>query len=113
MSVFGKMCAEKQVLTVNGVTALNDRINHFCYGMFQIIYPGAIPFSFTEFEKKVTPAVKKKLLTLCRNMYSGLMCDKQAYQGLDPTEKRRIQTALSVSAEAKMSELSMIVCVLH
>ena len=100
VSVFGKMCAEKQVLTVNGVTALNDRINHFCYGLFQIIYPGAIPFSFTEFEKKVTPAVKKKLLTLCRNMYSGVMCDKQAYQGLDPTEKRRIQTALAVSTEA-------------
>ena len=100
VSLFGRMCAEKVILTVNGVTRLNDRINHACYRLFQNIYPGAVPFSFTEFEKKVTPAVRKKLLTLCRNMYSGLMCDKQAYQGLDPTEKRRIQTALSVSAEA-------------
>ena len=99
VSQFGKMCAEKLVLTVNGVTLLNNRINPACYDLFQSVYPGAIPFSFTEFEKKVTPAVKKKLLSLCRNMYNGVMCDKQAYQGLDPTEKRRIQTALAVSSE--------------
>ena len=100
VSQFGKMCAERLVLTVNGVTVLNDRINHACYDLFQSVYSGAIPFSFTEFEKKATPAVKKKLLSLCRNMYNGVMCDKQAYQGLDPTEKRRIQTALSVSSDA-------------
>ena len=100
VSQFGKMCAERLVVTVNGVTVLSDRINHACYDLFQSVYPGAIPFSFTEFEKKATPAVKKKLLSLCRNMYNGVMCDKQAYQGIDPTEKRRIQTALAVSSEA-------------
>lgn len=100
VSQFGKMCAEKLVLTVDGVTLLNNRINSACYELFQSVYPDAIPFSFTEFEKKATPAVKKKLLSLCRNMYNGVMCDKQAYQGLDPTEKRRIQTALSVSSDA-------------
>lgn len=42
--------------------------------------------------------MKKALLSMCRNMIAGTMCNKQSYQGLDPTEKRRIVTALYTKA---------------
>ena len=37
---------------------------------------------------------------MCRNMFTGTMCNKQSYQGLDPTEKRRIITALHTTTTA-------------
>ena len=43
---------------------------------------------------------KKALLSMCRNMIAGTMCNKQSYQGLDPTEKRRIVTALHTQTPA-------------
>lgn len=97
-SDFTKMISEKNILTAKGMTKYAGRINQVCFDKFKAIYPSVVPFSITEFEKKPTPAAKKVLLALCRNMFSGVMCNKQAYQGLDPTDKRRIQTALSTTA---------------
>ena len=91
---FTRMTGEKKILTDKGIEALTGRINQYCYDKFKKCYPNIIPFSFTEFEKKATPSAKKTLLSMCRNMFTGTMCNKQSYQGLDPTEKRRIVTAL-------------------
>lgn len=99
-SDFTKMISEKNIMTAKGMTKYTGRINQICLEKFKAVYPSVVPFSITEFEKKPTPAAKKVLLSLCRNMYSGVMCNKQAYQGLDPTEKRRIQTALSTTTDA-------------
>ncbi len=93
-SEFTRMTGEKKILTENGIETLNGRINQHCYDKFKKCYPNTIPFSFTEFEKKATPTAKKTLLSMCRSMFTGTMCNKQSYQGLDPTEKRRIVTAL-------------------
>ena len=93
-SEFTRMTSEKRILTDKGVETLNTRINQHCYDKFKKCYPNIIPFSFTEFEKKATPTAKKALLSMCRNMFAGTMCNKQSYQGIDPTEKRRIVTAL-------------------
>lgn len=93
-SEFTRMTGEKKILTENGIETLTGRINQHCYDKFKKCYPNTIPFSFTEFEKKATPTAKKTLLSMCRSMFTGTMCNKQSYQGLDPTEKRRIVTAL-------------------
>lgn len=93
-SEFTRMTGEKKILTDKGIEALTGRINQYCYDKFKKCYPNIIPFSFTEFEKKATPTAKKTLLSMCRSMFTGTMCNKQSYQGLDPTEKRRIVTAL-------------------
>ena len=99
-SEFTRMVSEKKVLTDNGIETLTGRINQYCYDKFNKCYPDIIPFSFTEFEKKPTPMAKKALLSMCRNMIAGTMCNKQSYQGLDPTEKRRIVTALHTQTTA-------------
>lgn len=96
-SEFARMEGERNVLTDNGIESLSCKINEYCYSKFKECYPDTIPFSITEFEKKATPSAKKVFLSLCRNMFSGAMCNKQSYQGLDPTEKRRIMTALSTA----------------
>ena len=93
-SEFTRMTGEKKILTENGIETLTGRINQHCYDKFKKCYPNTIPFSFTEFEKKAPPTAKKTLLSMCRSMFTGTMCNKQSYQGLDPTEKRRIVTAL-------------------
>lgn len=93
-SEFNRMAGEKKILTDKGIETLSGRINQYCFDKFNKCYPKVIPFSFTEFEKKATPTAKKTLLSMCRNMFTGTMCNKQSYQGLDPTEKRRIVTAL-------------------
>ena len=97
---FTRMTGEKKILTDKGIETLNTRINQYCYDKFNKCYPNVIPFSFTEFEKKATPNAKKTLLSMCRNMFTGTMCNKQSYQGLDPTEKRRIVTALHTATTA-------------
>lgn len=97
---FTTMLNEKNILTGKGMSKFTGRINQLCVVKFNTIYSSIVPFSITEFEKKVTPSAKKILLALCRSMYSGVICNKQAYQGLDPTEKRRIQTALSTTAQS-------------
>lgn len=99
-SEFTRMTGEKRILTDKGIEVLSGRINQYCYVKFKECYPNIIPFSFTEFEKKVTPAAKKTLLSICRSMFTGTMCNKQSYQGLDPTEKRRIITALHTTTAA-------------
>lgn len=99
-SEFTRMAGEKKVLTDKGIDTLTGRINQYCYDKFKKCYPNVIPFSFTEFEKKPTPMAKKALLSMCRNMIAGTMCNKQSYQGLDPTEKRRIVTALHTQTPA-------------
>ena len=93
-SEFSRMTGEKKILTDKGIEILSGRINQHCSEKFSKYYPNAIPFSFTEFEKKVAPAAKKALLSMCRNMFTGTMCNKQSYNGLDLMEKRRIVTAL-------------------
>lgn len=100
LSDFNQMISERCVLTESGSERLKARINAHCQTRFSEIYPKAIPFSITEFEKKATPAAKKALLAICRDMFSGLMTNKQTYQGLDPTEKRRIISALHTSTPA-------------
>ncbi len=97
-SDYNNMVKAKLLLTKNGIMELNEKICPACLDKFKSIYPNAIPFSFAEFEKKPSPAAKKKLLALCRSMYSGVMCNKQSYQGLDPTDKRRIQTIFSTTS---------------
>ena len=99
-SEFTRMTGEKKILTDKGVETLTGRINQYCYEIFKKCYPNVIPFSFTEFEKKATTTAKKSLLSMCRNMFTGTMCNKQSYQGLDPTEKRRIVTALHTTTSA-------------
>lgn len=99
-SEFTRMTGEKKIITDKGIETLTDRINQYCYDKFKKCYPDVIPFSFTEFEKKPTPTAKKTLLSICRNMFAGTMCNKQSYQGLDPTEKRRIVTALHTQTSA-------------
>lgn len=99
-SGFTQMAGEKCILTDKGTERISGRINQYCYSKFKECYPNVIPFSFTEFEKKVTPTAKKTLLSMCRNMFAGTMCNKQSYQGLDPTEKRRIVTALHTTTVA-------------
>lgn len=99
-SDFTTMLNEKNILTGKGMLKFTGRINQLCIDKFNAIYSAVVPFSVTEFEKKATPSAKKILLALCRNMYSGVICNKQAYQGLDPTEKRRIQTALSTTVQS-------------
>ncbi len=99
-SEFTRMTGEKKILTDKGIETLNTRINQYCYDKFNKCYPNVIPFSFTEFEKKATPTAKKALLSMCRNMFTGTMCNKQSYQGIDPTEKRRIVTALHTTTTA-------------
>lgn len=99
-SEFTRMAGEKKILTDKGIETLTGRINQYCYDKFKKCYPNVIPFSFTEFEKKPTPTAKKTLLSMCRNMIAGTMCNKQSYQGLDPTEKRRIVTALHTQTPA-------------
>jgi len=94
VSEFSRMAGQKCILTNKGTETLSVRINQYCYEKFSKCYPNVIPFSFTEFEKKAGPAAKKTLLSICRSMFVGTMCNKQSYQGLDPTEKRRIMTAL-------------------
>jgi hypothetical protein len=98
-SEFNRMLNEKRILTDKGETIFANRVNQLCLDKFRSIYNLAIPFSITEFDKKVTPSSKKTLLALSRNMYSGVMCNKQSYQGLDPLEKRRIQTAFATSTQ--------------
>ena len=97
---FTLMTGERKILTDKGIGTMNIRINQYCYDKFRKCYPDVIPFSLTEFEKKVTPAAKKTLLSICRNMFAGTMCNKQSYQGLAPTEKRRIVTALHTQTPA-------------
>lgn len=99
-SEFNRMTGEKKIITDKGIETLSGRINQHCYDKFDKCYPYVIPFSFTEFEKKATPTAKKTLLSMCRNMFTGTMCNKQSYQGLDPTEKRRIVTALHTTTTA-------------
>lgn len=99
-SEFNRMTGEKNILTDKGIEKLSSRINQYCYEKFNKCYPNVIPFSFTKFEKKATPTAKKTLLSMCRNMFTGTMCNKQSYQGLDPTEKRRIVTALHTTTTA-------------
>ena len=100
LSEFTRMTREKKTLTDKGIEILTGRINQYCYDKFKKCYPYVIPFSFTEFEKKVSPTAKKTFLSVCRNMFAGTMCNKQSYQGLDPTEKRRIVTALHTQTPA-------------
>lgn len=99
-SEFTRMAGERKILTAKGIETLTVRINQYCYDKFKKCYPNVIPFSFTEFEKKATPTAKKALMSLCRNMFTGTMCNKQSYQGIDPTEKRRIVTALHTQTPA-------------
>ena len=99
-SEFSRMIGEKNLFTDNGIESISGRINQYCYIKFSDCYPNVIPFSITEFEKKATPVAKKILLSMCRNMFTGTMCNKQSYQGLDPTEKRRIVTALHTTTTA-------------
>ncbi len=96
-SEFSRMAGERKILTDNGIEILTERINQYCFNKFKKCYPDVIPFSFAEFEKKTTPLAKKTLLAMSRNMFSGAICNKQSYQGLDPIEKRRIVTALHTS----------------
>lgn len=97
-SEFNRMTGERKILTDKGIETLSGRINQYCFEKFCKCYPNVIPFSFTEFEKKATPTARKMLLSMCRDMFTGIMCNKQSYQGLDPTEKRRIVTALHTTA---------------
>lgn len=99
-SEFTRMTSEKKILTEQGIETLTGRLNQYCYDKFKKCYPNIIPFSFTEFEKKATPTAKKMLLSMCRSMFTGTMCNKQSYQGLDPTEKRRIVTTLHTQTPA-------------
>lgn len=99
-SDFAKMLNEKNILTGKGMSKFTERVNQLCLNKFNTIYSSVVPFKIEEFERKVTPSAKKSLLALCRNMFSGVMCNKQAFQGLDPTEKRRIQTALSTTVSS-------------
>lgn len=96
---FNRMTAERKILTDKGIEIIPDRIYQLCYEKFNKCYPDVIPFSFAEFVDKVTPSAKRTLLSLCRNMFTGTMCNKQSYQGLDPTEKRRIVTALHTATK--------------
>lgn len=100
LSDFNQMISERCVLTESGSERLAARINAYCQTRFSDVFPKATPFSITEFEKKATPTAKKALLAICRDMFSGLMTNKQTYQGLDPTEKRRIVSALHYSTPA-------------
>lgn len=99
-SEFNRMTGEKKILTDKGIEALSCRINQYCYDKFNQCYPNVIPFSFTEFEKKAVPTAKKALLSICRSMLTGTMCNKQSYQGLAPIEKSRIITALHTQTQA-------------
>ncbi len=99
-SEFNRMIGEKKILTDKGIEMLSGRLYEHCYDKFNKCYPNVIPFSFTEFEKKATSTAKKTLLSMCRNMFTGTMCNKQSYQGLDPTDKRRIMTALHTTTTA-------------
>lgn len=94
------MAGEKKILTDKGIETLTGRINQYCYDKFKKCYPNVISFPLTEFEKKLISTAKKTLLSMCRNMIAGTMCNKQPYQGFDPTEKRRIVIALHTQTPA-------------
>lgn len=97
VSDFRKLVSERNILTENGIQHPDMRMRQLCLSKFENVYTYAIPFSFDGFDKKASSAAKNSLLGLCRSMFSGNMCNKQAYQGIDPKEKNRIQAVLSTS----------------
>lgn len=95
--IFNALTAERKILTEKKVEIPLTRMSVVCQEKFKKIYSSSIPFSFDGFEKKPTPASKKNLRIMCLNMFNGIMCNKQAYQGIDPKDKNRVQAVLSTA----------------
>ena len=95
INVFRRMIAKRMILTDKGKQSYASRMKELCSERFNEVYTSVIPFAFDGFEKKSTPSAKKTLFDMCQKMYSGTICNKQAYQGIDPKMKNRIQAVLA------------------
>lgn len=96
VNLFKRMTLKRLLLTEKGMESYPSKLKDLYYERFEEVYKSAIPFAFDGFEKKSTPSVRKTLLEMCQKMYGGTMCNKQAFQGIDPKMKNRIQAVLTV-----------------
>lgn len=90
---FSLIQTKREKVTGNGVEILEKRLSHYCDNIFDEIYHRIVPFTFEGFKSDKISAAKKLLITMGRNVLSGLI-NYQWLQAQSKDLRNRIDSTL-------------------
>lgn len=92
-----ELAKSRKMITANGTEVSDYRLKDMCMNKFSEIYTSPVPFIFDGFEKKVTPAVRKRFNNTAIAIINKTVCSKNDFEALDPQIKNRIISVLHMN----------------
>lgn len=96
---FNLLVQSRSIITENGLTRYQGRLNALCSSKFEEIYDHAMPFMFDGFENKTPTAARRYLSNICVKLFDRTLMNVQSYNALSTDEKNRIKACLSIGSE--------------